>query len=152
MIDAVAFHHSLCLHLATTASLSYLTQPRQLWRGQAVEAASTDPFAVATMYPGSPSQWHPLQQFSVQFMTTGTNADSAMALARSLWSACHDSDGRPARMRTIDGWTVAGVEAADYVIVSANPLQSPGVIGVDDRRRTQIAFSVDLGVFQKGAI
>jgi hypothetical protein len=52
-------------------------------------------------------------------------------------------------MKQINALTIAGAADGHYRLVSVDPQQRPGMIGVDDRNRAQGLFNFDVGFFKE---
>lgn len=142
-VDLDNFLHSLCLAIATATGLEYAGTPRALWAGRVIEGADcAATYAVATIYGGPAQLWDPLARVSVQVMARGP---AALATAQKIFEALHTSDGRPWRMQTIDGTTVAGAADGHWRIVSVDFSQRPGVVSTDDNGRDEAVFNMEIG-------
>jgi hypothetical protein len=125
--------------------------PAGLWTGKAIEAYAADPYTVLRITGGAGTTWDPLPRLSVQFWTVGKGGPvAALNRAQTLFEALLDADGRPARMRVIDGFKWAN-DAADghWLVVSIDPLQRPGPLGPDANGREQVSFNCDIGFVRK---
>jgi hypothetical protein len=137
------FLHSLCLHLAGATSLAYLTEPRAIWRHQAVAAAAASTYSTLRIYGGPALGHDPSERVAIQVSTVGPTAAAALGQARALYEAMRDGQGLPARGRTITAVTTAGVADGSWRIIAWDPTGPPGVIGTDETGATA-AWSFDV--------
>jgi len=154
-IDPANFLHSFCRHLVARAAaatpavtIEYLSTPRALFRGVAVETGAAETYTVVRITGGAGTNWDPLPRLSLQVMTVAkAGLETALSRAQTLFEALSDSDGHPARMVTINGYKAADNTAdGTWRLVSIDPLQRPSPIGPDANRREQVVFNVDVGV------
>lgn len=153
------FLHSLLTWMVGNAAaftpavtLAYVATPRQLWRQQADEAAAADPYAVLRTYPGPPLQWSPLAKMNLQVQVTASQTagdEAGLQLAWVLFQTLVESDGKPVRMRTINGFKAADNTAdGTYLLHHLDPLQRPGSMFRDDRGRSGWGFNVEVGFYR----
>jgi hypothetical protein len=153
------FLHSLITWMVGNAAaftpavtLAYASTPRQIWRQQANESATADPYAVLRTYPGPPLAWHPLSLMNLQVQTTASQdagREAGLELAWQLYQTLVASDGKPVRMATINGFKAADNSAdGTYLLHHLDPLQRPGGTGVDDRGRSLAGFNMEVGFYR----
>jgi hypothetical protein len=147
------FLHSLAKFIVAQAAamtpsvtLAYAEAPRGLWYNLAVETQTADPYSVLATYPGSPLVWGlRTDKLALQIETIGTTGP-ALKQAEVIFECFTDGAGRPLRMTTIDGFLSTN-DSTDghYQIVSAEPLQRPGVLTREsDRGKAIVTFNVEL--------
>lgn len=147
MTDPNAFIHSLAKYIAATASIEYASTPRALWCHQVDEVAGivTDPHTVLKVTGGDGTDWSVLASMSLQAMTTAANPALALTRAQAVYECFLDAQRRPLRMLTINGFVPFTATAnGTWRILSANPIQSPGIIGLDAKGRSLVSFNVDV--------
>lgn len=112
---------------------------RTLWTYAAVEgeAGASGAYTVLAPYPGAARAFGaPLNELSLQLMTTGLPRDpeSAAAQAEAYHAKLLDTAGRPLRDVTLDGFKIKAVLN----------LRGPGVVDRDERERTLIATNFEV--------
>lgn len=158
-LDLNDFLHSLAKFMvgraaafAPSVTIAYAGTPRQIWRDKVNEDFAADPYATLRIYPGPPLTWHPLPRLSLQVQAVGTDDAAALAFAWTLFQTLIEDDGKPLRMRQIDGFKAADDSSSDgtYMIVSIDPLQRPGFTGRDDstRGRALATFNCEIGFYR----
>jgi hypothetical protein len=133
-IDYSSFLIALATWMAGRAGVEFSDTPRALWVNVAVEEAATDPYSVLRVYGGDLNQV-PVPRVSIQCRTVGSSGDAAWARAVALFNTLLDADSAPIRMTAISSaWRINGVFVTS----------SPAAIGVDENKRTQWIFNVDV--------
>lgn len=164
--NPVHFLHSLLRWMGGQAGLTYLTKPRSLWLGQAIEADSSAVWTVAQHYPGPGLFATELQRLNVQFLTTGEFTAASAQAVKVLGALC-GPDGRPIGSASGEpsvllggpagagGVTFGAYELSDvagggdsligsYLLSTVRINSTPGVIGRDEKQRANFVFNVNL--------
>ena len=148
VIDPVNFLHSMALAIATATSLKYATTPRQIFIDRAVEDANAaDPYSVIRAFGGAATSWEVVPSLSIQVMTVGSSPAAALRRAMILFEALLDSDGRPRQAWTFAGKIrETGVSDGTWRVVATSLDGRPGIIGVDEKNRSQCSFNMTMSV------
>lgn len=157
-VDPENFFHSLLAYQVARAAaqtpavaVKYQQTPRELWRWRAVEEnANQALYTIVRPYGGPNMVRDPKPRFSIQWSTWGTDPAEAFRRSQVLFEALLSDQFQPLRMVTIPGY-LADTTTADgqYTIVSTDPLNRPGLVGNDDRGRTQVVFNCDVACVRK---
>jgi hypothetical protein len=145
--------HTLSRHVVSRAKtlspcvqIEFAGTPRGLWAHRAIEDEAADVYSVLRIYGGGRMVRDALPRPSVQCMTIGKDAASAMIRGQLLFEMlCLDDLGQPMRMTTIDAFTADGQSDGQIVLVAVDPLQRPGLMSIDENGRASVVFNFDVG-------
>lgn len=163
-LDIDSFLHSLCTWvvaqaaaLSTPATIPYGGSGGQLFRWEADEdtAGNAGLYSVITPYGGRPesSSWtRPKPIIALQVATFAAANKAGGGRAQMLFDLIatdipEGGLGSPCRMRTIPG-LLASDSSGDgsWLLINADYIQRPGLVGRNDRNQGKWVFNVNLGI------
>lgn len=142
------------LALALAKGLSVITGKglaSDLWVHQAIEGQASNPYAVLSVYTSSANgELQPVAVASVQIMAVGSDSVETLGLICSLYDALFTDDGEPRHGWQLPVQLVAGdgtlsESTTDAIEVRLFiPQSGPGIVGRDDRGRSQATLNFDV--------
>lgn len=134
---------------AVTPALS-LVAPVEMWRTQAnegVAGASAELYTVVRYGTGTRQEWEAVIKRSLQWLTVGPAKapETVAARAQKVFETLLNSEGRPLQMKTINGFKASDGNAdGTWQLKNIVFIQTPSLIGVDDKGRHNWAFNTDI--------
>ncbi len=152
------FLHSLARFMVTRAAalspavtIPYGGATGELFRWEAYEQGnSSGLYSVLSVVGGPPSAAHPKPTLSIECKTRGSNNKTAVARAEALFETLLEDDGRPIRLRSIDGFAAANDSPnGHWILANVVWTQRPGLAGRDQRGRVEVVFKLEVDAYKQ---
>lgn len=144
--DVTGLLRALASFVATATSLIFEPQPGELRQigvlTMADGAGVDDPLMVIRIGSGSPRVFDPFERMSIQFLTRGSNQESALIRAQRVHDVFLDAQRRPLRQFNLNAhWRIAQIDVS-----------LPQVVGTDEQGRFLISSNapVQAGLLPEG--